>query len=71
MLVIWTIIQLFNSFFKTIGNLQWIGLDNQIFRELFVKMFGVGVEGKQFLFPMPLLKSQFDFIHTGRADPIR
>ena len=27
--------------FKTIKNPQWIGLDNQIFRELFVKMFGV------------------------------
>ena len=27
--------------YKTIESPQWIGLDNQIFRELFVKMFGV------------------------------
>lgn len=32
----------------------------------------MGVEEKLLLLkPMPLLKSQFDAIHTGRADPSR
>jgi hypothetical protein len=34
-------------------------------------MFGMGVEDKHLLFSMPLPKSQFDAIHTGRADPSR
>jgi hypothetical protein len=31
----------------------------------------MGDENKHLLFPMPLPKSQFDSIHTGRADPSR
>lgn len=31
----------------------------------------MGVEDKHLLFPMPLLKPQFDAIHTRRADPSR